>query len=196
MPELAIIIPAAGKSARMGKPKQLLEYKSESLIGHCIDMAKSLGPYVVYVILGANSEKIKPEVEKHQAGILINADWQKGLGSSIALGVSTILKDHPETRGVLVLLPDQPLISRNHLEQIITEYDFKKGSIVATKYPEGKFGVPALFDCKYFNQLMKLSGDFGAKELIGSNLDQTLLIDPGDEIFDIDTPEDYSKLIN
>ena len=39
---IAVLIPAAGNSSRMGRPKQLLPWKESTLLGKCIHIAKSI----------------------------------------------------------------------------------------------------------------------------------------------------------
>ena len=200
---IAIIIPAAGASKRFGSPKQLIEWNSTTLIGHTIAKAQAMQQSQIYVVLGANFEVIKQEIQKEiqkeiqgkDVAILNNRDWQDGLGTSIATGVKHILKTKANYDAILVLLADQPLVSVEYLKEFIYQFEPKTRQIIATKYGANKFGVPALFDQKYFEELSKLTHDKGAKDLIKNNLDHVNVPKTTAILTDIDTQEDYKNIV-
>ena len=104
---------------------------------------------------------------------------------------------HIESQGfeaVLFLLADQPHITSNHLNTLITYFKLQQHFPVATAYPKG-FGVPAIFPKSYFNRLKSLTSDTGAKGLLNSKTD-TIKSVAFNNLIDIDTPEDYNNLLN
>ena len=54
-PELSILIPAAGASQRLGQAKQLVRYKTGTLIQNTVDTANSIAPREIIVVTGANA---------------------------------------------------------------------------------------------------------------------------------------------
>ena len=191
---IVILIPAAGASRRLGSPKQLLKWGDSTLLSHTIETVEELGQKEIIVVLGAYFDKIKSEIENRSVHILKNEDWKNGLGSSIAVGVEYLLNDNRNFDAVLIMLADQPLITSKYLKAMVGKFRADENQIIATVYGKGKYGVPALFDKKYFNQLQKLTDDRGAQELIKRLTKFVTSVDVNPLIVDIDTEEDYKKI--
>ena len=192
--KIAILIPAAGASRRIGSPKQLLKWGDSTLIGHAIKTALELNQKKTLVVLGAYYDRIKPEIEGFDIQLLKNEDWKNGLGSSIAMGADFLLKSKETFSGLLVLLPDQPLIVPFYLKAMIDRFKVGKKQIIASSYGDGKFGVPAIFDTSYFKELSMLNDDRGAKDLIKKHSKHVSAIDIVPLVGDIDTEEVYAKM--
>ncbi len=188
MPEIGVLILAAGGSTRMGQPKQLLPWNNTTLLGHTITIAREISEMIM-VVLGCQANQVKNEIPEH-VNYSVNEAWKKGIGSSIAHGVNELQK-MSNPRAILVLLADQPLIDAHYLNQIVQK---KTGNeIVATSYGD-KAGVPALFPKGYFEELKTLNGDYGAKQLLQRYAAKTIKLSANDKTIDIDTPEIYSSL--
>ena len=192
---IQILILAAGKGRRMGSTKQLLPYLNKTLLGSVISLANSLGIGKPMVILGHEADKIKASVEHMQAEITVNPDWQKGMGNTIAYGAKLAVNKDPELEAVMVLLADQPRISKSHLIRMVKEYEENKTSITATQYPGGG-GVPAIFDHSALPDLMNLKGEGGARQIIRNHSSVRIILPDNEEIWDVDTPEDYQHLLD
>jgi len=192
--KISVLILAAGASSRMGRPKQLLPWKKTTLLGNAIQNAIASEADTVYVVLGANIESIRDEITNHPVETVDNPNWESGLGSSIAAGVTFILKNNIEFDGILIMLADQPLMDTEYLNMMIDTFYRRPESIVATAY-RNKAGVPALFDKAYNIELVNLNKDFGAKALIAQKINQVFTINPENKVVDIDTKSEYDKLI-
>ena len=191
---IAIIILAAGKSARLGSPKQLLSYKGKNLLRHTVDEALKTGCQSVFVVLGANSELLKKELKDKPVSIVENAGWQEGMASSIRCGLETITNTILRPDSIIFMVCDQPHVSSSLLLSLVDKKNETKMPIVASSY-EDKIGTPALFNKSFFSALMKLKGDRGARKLIADNLDKVATVEFPEGITDIDTKEDYESLI-
>ena len=191
---IAVLIPAAGTSRRIGSPKQLLKWRDSTLIGHAIETATGLNQNKVLVVLGAYYDRIRPEIQRFDIQILKNDNWKIGLGSSIASGADFLLTSGDSFNGVLVLLPDQPLIVPFYLKAMIDKFKAGQKQIITTSYGNGKYGVPAIFDKSYFKELSLLNDDRGAKDLIKKHSKFVSVIDIVPLVTDIDTEEAYNKI--
>ena len=185
---------AAGSSSRMGSPKQLLKWKDSNLLEQTISKAIQLKSEAVIVVLGANSDKIIPKIDQNEVDILINQNWNLGLGSSISEGVKFIQMSYPHITGVLIILSDQPLIELDHYVSLIDVFAIRSKQIIATKYNDGKLGVPAIFDSLYFKDLSELNSDTGAKKLFSKYSDNIISVNNDQSAFDIDTYKQYLEL--
>ncbi|QMW02087.1 nucleotidyltransferase family protein [Spirosoma foliorum] len=163
---IATIILAAGASTRLGgQPKQLLTHNGTTLIRQISDAALSLQTGPVIVILGANQNQIQPELIGLPVRIVQNPTWHEGIASSLRVGLNT-LADEP-VDFFLVVLTDQPYVTADLLQQLISTQQQTGRGIVACRYGEaGHLGVPALFDIRYAPEFMNLLGDIGARKLI------------------------------
>lgn len=190
-----IVILAAGNSSRLGRPKQLLRYKDSTLLKNTISEALKVSNSFIIVVSGANHEIIEKEINSTAINICKNPDWESGMSSSIAKGLSELLKLNEDCEQCIFAVCDQPFVSALVFENLIGKsYKTSKG-IIASAYSE-TLGTPVLFDKKYFGELLELKGQGGAKKIIKKYLDDTVpvLFEKGN--IDIDTEEDYEKLIS
>ncbi|MEO1761296.1 MAG: nucleotidyltransferase family protein [Cyanobacteria bacterium J06629_18] len=195
MKNIGLIILAAGKASRMGKSKQLLAYQGNNLISHAIKTGLNSNCKSVVVVLGAYAEEIKLEIDKLPVQIIENADWETGMSSSIRAGINAIQQSHSNLDAVIIALADQPLISEAVFNQFIEKYRDTNNKIIAAVYDD-IVGVPALFDKNFFSELMNIEGDRGAKALMRKYRDEVLTIPVAEAAIDIDTKDDYEKLLN
>ncbi|QDK83552.1 nucleotidyltransferase family protein [Spirosoma sp. KCTC 42546] len=163
---IATIILAAGASTRLGgQPKQLLTHNGKTLIRQIADAALSLQSGPVIAILGSNYEQIQPELADLPLQVVLNPNWPEGMASSLKFGLKALI-DEP-VDAFLVVLTDQPYVTTDLLQELITTQQQTGRGIVACRYGEaGHLGVPALFDIRYGSEFMQLSGDIGARKLI------------------------------
>jgi molybdenum cofactor cytidylyltransferase len=164
--KIGTIILAAGGSTRMGgEPKQLLHYKGQSLMRRISETALSTQAGPVVVVLGANRERIVPELAGLPLTLVDNAAWQTGMASSLKTGLAALYITHKDIDAVMVLLTDQPLVSVGLLLHMLDTYVTNDKGIVACRYDD-QLGVPVLFDRNYIEQMLQLEGDKGAKWII------------------------------
>jgi len=189
--EIAILILAAGKSARMGRPKQLLLWKGQPLLRHVAEVALSVPQAAVHVVLGANQELVAASLHGLPVKLCPNDCWQEGMGSSVRAGVRAVLDEKPATSAVLILLCDQPLITTELLQEMIRRHQ-EGAEIVAASYRE-TLGVPALFGASLYPELLALQGDQGAKKIIQRHQEQTAVVPFPEAGLDLDTFEDYEQ---
>ncbi|WP_276363217.1 nucleotidyltransferase family protein [Daejeonella sp. H1SJ63] len=190
---IAIIILAAGRSSRLGSPKQLLEYRGTSLLQHSIDAATGSMASSVIIILGSDKENIEKQLNREQIIITENPDWESGMASSIRCGINEILNSFSKTDAAIIMVCDQPYVSSDLLNELILAHQTSGKAIIASSY-DNILGTPALFHKSMFHELMALKGDKGARVLFNKFHDQTGSIDFKDGRIDIDTSENYKNL--
>ena len=186
MSKYGIIILAAGGSSRLGKPKQLLLYRGKPLIQNIIDAAEAVPELYTIVVTGA----VPIEVNVHSC---YNEEWPSGIASTIRQGLSELLKLQPQAAACIITVCDQPFITAEVLSSLIVRHEETGSGIAASGYA-GTVGTPALFSSQYFDELLQLRGDEGAKKVIKKYAhDVAILPFPGGET-DIDTAQDYQRL--
>ena len=188
-PHPGIIVLAAGASVRMGTPKQLLDIGGAPLIRRAAQAAIDSEGRPVVVVLGANAELIRPELDGLNVHVALNAEWSDGMSATIRCGLERLLTLAPETSGVVLMLADQPGVTGGSLRKLIRSQEHS--GLVAARYDD-VLGTPALFPRAYFDELLQLDGQSGARSLIGHHLDRVLAVDLPEAALDLDTPEDLA----
>ena len=193
--KIAMVILAAGASSRMKAIKQLLPWKKTTLLGNTIEQGLASKVDSVFVVLGANKEKIIPKTEEYNIKIIENDDWQLGLGKSIACAVEFLDNSPTQFDGVLIALADQPLLTSSYYNELMAKFSQSDIGIVATKQNK-TIGVPAIFSRKHFEKLTELNEDNGAKSIIKNNLEDVWIVDANGTALDVDTLDKYTVLFN
>ncbi|MES2455946.1 MAG: nucleotidyltransferase family protein [Bacteroidota bacterium] len=190
-----IVILAAGSSSRLGKPKQLLTYQGKTLLERVLDCAIQTPFRPIVVVLGAYAEEISALRLPEGISIVVNDQWQHGMGTSISVGLSAVLNQQPDMAQVIFSVADQVFITAEVFMALFDRKQQTGKNIIASTYAQAK-GVPVLFDKKYFGELLLLAGEQGAKTVLKQHADDTdtILFESGH--VDVDTEQDYLKLIS
>lgn len=184
------LVLAAGKSSRFGSPKQLLELEGETLVDRACRVALEAGCQPVLRLLGAHTDRILDKPAMAGVETFVHVNWQDGMGNSLAAGLARLLELAPGLDAVFVLLPDQPLVSVGLLE---TMQSLRSGAtVVWCGHPDTR-GPPALFDRRHFNELLKLSGDQGAKAVVAKH--PAAVVEFAGAAWDIDSPETWDRFL-
>jgi len=195
MNSTGIIILAAGSSSRFGSTKQLVHFKGKTLLQHTIEEATEAGAEPIVVVTGANADEVSKEIKSEKAEIVFDKDWEQGIASGIVIGLKMVITLDNKIEKVIIAVCDQPFISSSLFQQLYQKQNEIAKYIVACCYAD-TIGTPALFTQKYFDVLMKLKGDEGAKKLMKTYSEDVAMVDFPKGYIDIDTKEDYENLLN
>jgi molybdenum cofactor cytidylyltransferase len=193
--EYGIIILAAGNSSRLGEPKQLLQFQGKSLIRHITEAALEVAGSNVIVVTGSNSALIAQELEEFSCKSVFNANWPEGMSGSIKTGINALHSLNPSIAGTILAVSDQPFVSAKLFQNLIQLFENAKTGIVASAYGDS-LGTPAFFATSYFPALLALTGAEGAKRLFKRYPDDISAYPFPQGSIDIDTQEDYKRLIS
>ncbi len=188
-PRLAYVLLAAGAATRFGQCKQLatIDFK-KTLLEHALECALGVAPGEVFLVLGANQERIESTLALRgrfpRVHILSNPDWRAGVASSIACAVHHVLDDAFD--GVLIMLADQVAVRPEQLKSLRDRWFDHAERIVCAEYDD-TLGAPAIFPRRYCHQLINLVGDKGAKWLIHQESEHVLAVPLPEARWDIDT---------
>lgn len=186
------VILAAGASRRLGTPKQLLPLAERPVLTHVIDAAARTSLNPLLVVLGHAAEEIQERVDFSAATVLINPAFTDGQSTSVKTAVRAL---PPDVEAAMFLLGDQPLVDPRVIELLIAAYWNQPAAIVQPRYAEGR-GNPVLIARALFPELLKLSGDTGARPLLNQFRDRITVVDVPEfhRPEDLDTREDYERL--
>ncbi|MGB3617159.1 MAG: nucleotidyltransferase family protein [Catalinimonas sp.] len=196
-PVIGGLVLAAGGSTRFGSPKQLLSCGEQNFVQRAVQTGIDSGVTPLVVVLGAGAPFVRPEVTQFPVQMIINRDWQEGVGSSIRLGLRALLQLAPTMRALVITTCDQPKVSAQHMEELVDVYLNQGKPIVSSCYEQDlradAFGLPTLFDQSNFEALENLRDDEDPRNIIRERLPEAAFLYCPDGSFDIDTPADYDR---
>ncbi len=193
MANIGLVMLAAGGSARLGTPKQLLPFRGKTLLQHVLDQTKDYPFACKVLVLGAYAAEIQRAIDPGSFQVIVHNEWKEGMASSLRKGVEQALAGCPDLEHLLFLLSDQPFVYSELIQSLVATQLIQGKQVTACRY-RGQLGAPAVFHVSLFPELLQLQGDRGANQLIRALGDQVgeLPFELGG--FDVDTADDVEKL--
>lgn len=192
---IAGIVLAAGRSSRLGRPKQLLPVRGEPLLRVTLQRILSTSLDTVYVVLGHRADDIAGVISDLPVRIVHNPDAEEGQSTSVFAGLRAITASDPDA--VMFLLGDQPQINPAVVDALISRWQETQAGVVAPRYANGA-GNPVLFDRRVLPEFTTLSGDTGARAIVRAHQhsgDISLVDVNAPAPRDVDTNADYEALL-
>jgi molybdenum cofactor cytidylyltransferase len=190
---IAAVILAAGTSSRLGRPKQLLPLGDRTVIEHVVD--HTLAPSVdrVIVVLGHEAVAVRNVLEGREVEIVFNGSYLEGQSTSLLAGIRELGED---VEAVIVVLGDQPGVSPDAIDRVIALWR-KTGKPIVTPMYGSTRSHPILFARSVFPELLAITGDKGARDVIRLDPSRVEVVDIGqpDVPADIDTEDAYRDLL-
>ncbi|MCU7554036.1 nucleotidyltransferase family protein [Alteromonas sp. ASW11-19] len=194
---LATLVLAGGQSARYGGNKLLSPHpEGQTLLGSVVAACAPLSALPVTVVTGAWHTDIAQAFADSGINLVENSNWAQGMGSSLALGVTTCITQYQPSH-LLVVLGDLAAISQQSLRRLTEAARRSPQSLVVSEW-EGRQGVPAIFPQCWFTTLTQLTGDEGARSAIRQSITVTpesvAAVAHPEAARDIDKPADWRQL--
>jgi molybdenum cofactor cytidylyltransferase len=191
---ICAIVPAAGKSRRMGAKKQLLPWGATTVIGHIVDQLLLSGAVEnVYVVVGRDAKRLVEDLARRPVHVVINPAEQAEMLSSVRCALRAL---PPECQAVVLAPGDQPAITAELVDQLVRAFRAAGKGILVPRHG-GKRGHPIVFSASYRNEIMGHFDDAGLRGLLHAHADDVFELDvpTSDVLQDIDYPEDYVREI-
>lgn len=195
---IAALVLAAGGSRRMGRPKMLLPLPGGTVLATVVSRLLAAPVDRIVVIVGHEAAAVRAGAglpDDARVMVLDNPDWNEGLSSSLRRGLLAC----PEADALVVALGDQPGVDAEVLRRLVEAW--RQGARLAVPVQgrsgdgsASRAGHPVLFDRSLRGELLALTGDVGAREVLHRHWDEAARIDaPG--LPDLDTEEDYRAFL-
>lgn len=187
---LAVIILAAGESRCMGKPKQLMPLGKTTILEQTINNFVNSTVNEVIVVVGNRAEEIVNVIANRPVILTLNPSYRQGMSTSIVAGLNSISSD--KTQGVMLALADQPFVDTQTINHLVEAFGAHNKGIAIPIY-QGRRGRPVIFAIKYKEELLRLKGDIGGRQIIDKHPDDILEVTVNCEgiNIDIDTMGNY-----
>ena len=186
--EIASIVLAAGASSRMGRPKMLLP------IGDRTMLAAAVAPHLeavngrVVVVLGKDSRRIRAEAglpRDPRLHVVVNRGWREGMSSSLRRGLEVCAG----ADAVLIALGDQPGVTAERIARVVAAWH-PEIPLVVPVVSASRTGHPVLFGQCLWEDLRRLRGDVGAREVVARHWYRAARVQV-EPLADVDAEDDY-----
>jgi molybdenum cofactor cytidylyltransferase len=190
------IILAAGMSTRFGQLKQLLKVGDSTILSMVINATLKSDLDKVVLVLGHQSESIRAclaqTLSDSRLRMVVNPLYQEGMSTSLQRGLSEV-KD--EFQSIMIFMGDQPLLTSETINTILRRFRASDKDICVPVH-EGKRGLPVCFSRRFYDEILEVRGDQGAREVIRNNPKDVLAIEINepDCFLDIDNAGDFERL--
>ncbi len=184
------LVLAAGGSARLGRPKQLLAYGDGTLLGHVLEVARACRFDQLVVPVGGAADDVRGAVDLAGADVVVNEAYGEGCSSSIAAALSVV---DPRCGVLVLLLGDQPGVTAATVAELLAGRG--EAPLAVCRYADGR-GHPLAFSREVFGDLADLHGDKGVWRLLDRRAGEVAEVPIGGAIpLDVDTLEDYEAVL-
>ena len=192
-PRIACLILAAGRSTRMGANKLVATLGDKPIVRHVAEAARSSQCASIIVVTGNEADRVKVALTGLDVAWVHNPDFAEGLSTSLKRGLAVLPTD---IDGVIVALGDMPEVTPRHLDRLISAFSPADNRSIVVPTCGGKRGNPVLWGRAFFTDMATVTGDTGAKHLLGQHADQVAEVETDSDavLADIDTPEALAAL--
>lgn len=190
---VAAIVLAAGGSRRLGRPKQLVQWRGRPLLEGVVSAVAGWPVSLVVVVIGAAEDEVLEAVDFGDAVVAVNPEWEEGIASSIRVGLDVLSRDR-RIDAAFIALGDQPRIPSEVPGALIAALEDSGRQAAVPKYRYERAN-PVLIHRSLWPRLMSLEGDSGAARLLQTHPEwvEEVWIDHTPPI-DIDTRDDVADL--
>jgi molybdenum cofactor cytidylyltransferase len=191
-PRIAAVVLAAGRSRRMGGPNKLLvPFDGKPMVAWVVDALLRSKARPIIVVTGHQADAVRAVLAGREVSFVDNPDYFEGMSTSVSCGLAALPGD---VDGVLVCLGDMPKTDPAVIDRLIEAFNPLEGRAIGVPTHGGKRGNPVLWGARYFPEIMRLTGDVGARHLIGEHGDAVYELESPDRsvVTDLDTPEAFA----
>jgi len=192
--KVAALVLAAGRSRRMAPLNKLLVPDDEGLpmVARVVDNVLASHARPVVVVTGYERERVEAVLAGRPVLFAHAEDYAEGLSASLRTGLAAL---PPDAEGVVVCLGDMPLVSSAMIDRLIAAFDPEEGRAIVMPTFRGKQGNPMLWSREFIPDMMQITGDVGARHLVGKHADRVVEVEMADDavLRDFDTTDTLKK---
>lgn len=194
-PTVAAVVMAAGRSRRMAPHNKLLvaDKAGKPMIARVVDNVLSSKARPILVVTGHQAEQVEHALGGRPVQYVHATDYANGLSASLKAGIAAV---PPECAAAIVCLGDMPLVTGRMIDRLLQMYDPDEGRLIVLPTFRGKQGNPMVWDRRFFPEILQITGDSGARFLVGKHADAVAEVEMADDavLRDFDTTESLTTL--
>ncbi len=188
---LALVVLAAGSSSRMKKNKLALAWQKGTVLETVLFKLDKLPAAKKVLVLGHEAEFWQDRLVLPGWQIVLNPIYEQGQSTSLVAGLKSLAED---VEAVMFCLADQPLVKFESYALLVDTWQKTKASLIVPEFL-GCQGNPVIVGKKFFPELLKLTGDVGARNILRAHQTEILAVQLDDVgiCADVDTQDSYEK---
>ena len=186
------VLLAAGAGKRFGGEKLLYEVDGVSLIARALALLSGLPFSARVCVVRGGAERISALALSAGFHAAVNADADRGVGTSVSTGTLAALERRPDLDGILYAVGDQPYLTRISVARLLEAFEREPEKIVSLSFGNER-GNPAIFPRAFFAELAALDEDAVGGAVIRRHPQMLRLVeaDAAEELADLDVrPQD------
>jgi len=194
------VIPAAGRSRRMGQPKLLLPWGQATLIEHVIATWRASRVDRIALVVHPDDTQLADLAARAGAHVIQPAEPPAEMRVSVDHALRWIATLSPELTDAWLLAPaDMPGLSAATIDRLLTSYESRASADDDTKRVwmaswRGRHGHPVLFPWSLAADVAALRADEGLNALVSRCAVEHVESEEMSILDDLDTPADYERL--
>ncbi len=198
MSRVFAVIPAAGKSTRMGRPKLALPLGDRAVIERVIDALCQGGVEQILVVVAPHVPELMTLAQAAGADVLMLAGETPDMRATVEAGLHWLEDTFaPRPGDAWLLVPaDHPVVDPLVVKRLLAMRKEHPGCSIVLPAYAGRRGHPTLIDWKHVEGMRALPVGQGFNSYLRARTEETceLLVDSPEVLLDLDTPADYRKL--
>ncbi len=192
MGKTAAIVLAAGTGSRFGGGKLLAPLAGRPILQHVLDTLAGAGLQDVTVVLGGDGPAIERAIVWRAERRVINPDPERGLASSLQLGMGAL---EPGVEAVLIALGDQPLVAVGTIRALVAAPDDRSRPVVVPAYAGDRGRNPVLLRRAAFGLANEATGDRGLGPVLAAHAEAVQAVPVSGDNPDVDTQADLARAV-
>jgi molybdenum cofactor cytidylyltransferase len=193
------LIPAAGKSTRMGRPKLALPLRGRTILELVVETIRRAGVEHVLVVVGPHVPELKPLAERARAQVLLLAEETSDMRATIERGLAWLEERfHPRPEDHWLLVPaDHPTLHEAVIPRLVAAREESPSRSIVVPTFQGKRGHPVLIDWAHVARLRAFPVGAGVNAYLRERASETVEVpvNTATVLCDLDEPRDYEKLM-
>lgn len=188
---ICAVVLAAGRSERMGTQKLLLSLGGKPVIERVVDELSRSQVDEILVVIGRDGERLKQTLAGRRVRFAENPDIASDMLESVRCGLRAL---PPDCKATLVVLGDQPGITRSLVDKLIQCGHHGESKLVVPTC-NGHRGHPVLLGARYFDELLTDHTSAGLRGFLDAHAKEVTSVAVFDvtTMEDMDTPADYQR---
>jgi molybdenum cofactor cytidylyltransferase len=185
------VVLAAGEAQRFGAPKLLMAFGESTVLGCVVSALREAAISPIIVVAGGHGEEVAQTLLGSGARVLSNPVPERGMVSSIRVGMEALPADLDR---FLIALGDQPRVSAEAIRHLLRAHRASRKGVAIPVY-RGKRGHPAVFAGCYRAEILALGDDQTLRDVIHAHGDDLVEVECASDavIHDIDTRDEYEE---
>ncbi|MHB1423023.1 MAG: nucleotidyltransferase family protein [Gemmataceae bacterium] len=192
------VLPAAGKSNRMGRPKLALPLGERTVLEHVFAVLRQAEVEHVVVVIGPHVAELASLADAAGAHVCCLASPSSGMRGTVEYGLRWLEERfQPRPEDAWLLVPgDHPALDASVVPRLEAAYTAQSRFSIAIPTHKGRRGHPTLFSWNHVAAIRAYPAELGLNTYVRQFAAETLEVpvDSASVLWDMDTPEDYEWL--